>query len=51
MGLASNRYCRLAVSENSLVTDDGFTDAALLGHLRSPGPHVRGAVDLVLSKE
>jgi hypothetical protein len=30
----------------------GCTDAELLGHLRSPGPHVRGcwAVDLVLGK-
>jgi hypothetical protein len=30
----------------------GCTDAELLGHLRSPGPHVRGcsAVDLMLGK-
>jgi hypothetical protein len=30
----------------------GCTDAELLGHLRGPGPHVRGcwAVDLVLGK-
>jgi hypothetical protein len=32
------------------LEDAGCTDAELLGHLRSPGPHVRGcwAVDLVL---
>ena len=35
------------------LEDAGCTDAALLDHLRSPGPHVRGcwALDLVLSKE
>jgi hypothetical protein len=35
------------------LQDAGCTDAELLGHLRSPGPHVRGcwAVDLVLGKE
>jgi hypothetical protein len=35
-----------------LVERAGCTDAALLGHLRGPGPHVRGcwAVDLVLGK-
>jgi hypothetical protein len=34
------------------LEDAGCTDAELLGHLRSPGPHVRGcwAVDLVLGK-
>jgi hypothetical protein len=34
------------------LEDAGCTDAKLLGHLRSPGPHVRGcwAVDLVLGK-
>jgi hypothetical protein len=33
------------------LEDAGCTDAGLLGHLRSPGPHVRGwAVDLVLGK-
>jgi len=33
--------------------DAGCTDAELIGHLRSRGPHVRGcwAVDLVLGKE
>ena len=40
---------RLAVLADALE-DAGCTDAALLGHLRGPGPHVRGcwAVDLVL---
>jgi hypothetical protein len=34
------------------LEDTGCTDAELLGHLRGPGPHVRGcwAVDLVLGK-
>jgi hypothetical protein len=34
------------------LEDAGCTDAELLGHLRGPGPHVRGcwAVDLVLGK-
>jgi hypothetical protein len=34
------------------LEDAGCTDAELLGHLRSPGPHVRGcwAVDVVLGK-
>jgi hypothetical protein len=35
------------------LQDAGCADADLLGHLRSPGPHVRGcwALDLVLGKE
>jgi hypothetical protein len=35
------------------LEDAGCTDADLLGHLRGPGPHVRGcwAVDLLLGKE
>jgi hypothetical protein len=43
---------RLAALADALE-DAGCTDAELLGHLRSPGPHVRGcwAVDLVLGKE
>jgi len=34
------------------LEDAGCTDAELLGHLRGPGPHVRGcwALDLVLGK-
>jgi hypothetical protein len=41
---------RLAVLADALE-DAGSTDAELLAHLRSPGPHVRGciAVDLVLN--
>jgi hypothetical protein len=43
---------RLAVLADALE-DAGCTDADLLSHLRSPGPHVRGcwAVDLLLGKE
>jgi hypothetical protein len=43
---------RLSLLADALE-DAGCTDAELLGHLRSPGPHVRGcwAVDLVLGKE
>jgi hypothetical protein len=35
------------------LEDAGCTDAELLGHLRGPGPHVRGcwALELVLAKE
>jgi hypothetical protein len=42
---------RLAVTADALE-DAGCTYPDLLGHLRSPGPHVRGcwAVDLVLGK-
>jgi hypothetical protein len=42
---------RLALVAHALE-DAGCTDTELLGHLRGPGPHVRGcwALDLVLSK-
>ncbi len=42
---------RLAVLADALE-DAGCTDAELLGHLRGPGPHVRGcwALDLVTGK-
>jgi hypothetical protein len=42
---------RLVVLADALE-DAGCTDSDLLGHVRSPGPHVRGcwAVDLVLGK-
>ena len=35
------------------LEEAGCTDEAILNHLRSPGPHVRGcwALDLVLGKE
>ena len=43
---------RLAVLADALE-DAGCTDAAILGHLRGPGPHVRGcwALDLILGRE
>jgi hypothetical protein len=43
---------RLAVLADALE-DAGCTDPDLLGHLRGPGPHVRGcwAIDLLLGKE
>jgi hypothetical protein len=43
---------RLAVLSDALE-EAGCTDAELLSHLRSPGPHVRGcwALDLLLTKE
>jgi hypothetical protein len=42
---------RLAVLSDALE-DAGCTDATILSHLRSPGPHVRGcwALDLILGK-
>jgi hypothetical protein len=44
-------FDRLPILADALE-DAGCTNAELLGHLRSPGPHVRGcsAVDLVLGK-
>ena len=54
--LAKAAYEARDLSKLSVVADAleeaGCTDAELLGHLRSPGPHVRGcwAVDLVLGK-
>ncbi len=43
---------RLAVLSDALE-EAGCTDTDILGHLRSPGPHVRGCwvVDLILDKE
>jgi hypothetical protein len=45
------QFDRLPLLADALE-DAGCTDAELLGHLRGPGPHVRGcwALDLVLSK-
>jgi hypothetical protein len=45
-------FDRLPVLADALE-DAGCSEADLLAHLRSPGPHVRGcwAVDLVLAKE
>jgi hypothetical protein len=47
----SRVFDRLPILADALE-DAGCTDADLLGHLRGPGPHVRGcwAVDLVLGK-
>jgi hypothetical protein len=43
---------RLAVLSDALE-ESGCDNAAILGHLRSPGPHVRGCwiIDLLLGKE
>jgi hypothetical protein len=43
---------RLAILSDALE-EAGCADAALLGHLRAPGPHTRGCwpVDLVLARE
>jgi hypothetical protein len=48
----AREWAVLAVLADALE-EGGYTDAALLSHLRSPGPHVRGcwALDLVLGKE
>jgi hypothetical protein len=48
---ADRAFDRLPLIADALE-DAGCTDADLLGHLRSPEPHVRGcwAVDLVLGK-
>jgi hypothetical protein len=42
---------RLAVLAD-MLEEAGCTDPLLLGHLRGPGPHLRGcwAVDLLLGK-
>ncbi len=52
--LSSGRLdnARLAVLSDALE-EAGCTDDAILSHLRSPGPHVRGcwALDLVLGRE
>jgi hypothetical protein len=47
----SHTFDRLPQLADALE-DAGCTDAVLLGHLRGPGPHVRGcwAVDFVLGK-
>ncbi len=45
-------FDRLPILADALE-EAGCTDAAILGHLRGPGPHVRGcwALDLLLGKE
>ena len=44
-------FHRLSLLADALA-DAGCTDAELLGHLRGPGPHVRGcwALDLILGR-
>jgi hypothetical protein len=57
VALARSAYEERRFEETPLLADAleeaGCADAALLSHLRGPGPHVRGcwAVDLVLGKE
>ena len=48
---ADGRFSDLPILADALE-EAGCTDADLLGHLRGPGPHVRGcwAVDLLLGK-
>jgi hypothetical protein len=48
----SRDFERLPLLADALE-DAGCTDAELLGHLRGPGPHVRGCwpLDHILSKE
>lgn len=48
----SRRFEELPVLAD-MLSDAGCDNAELLGHLRGPGPHVRGcwAVDLLLGKE
>jgi hypothetical protein len=48
-GIYQDRTFELLPKLADALEDAGCTDAELLGHLRSPGPHVRGcwAVDLV----
>jgi hypothetical protein len=43
---------RLAILADALE-DTGCTNEQILGHLRGPGPHVRGCwvIDLILGKE
>jgi hypothetical protein len=45
-------FDRLPILADALE-DAGCDDAALLGHLRAPGPHVKGcwALDLILGKQ
>lgn len=49
---AERSFTRMPILADALE-DAGCTDAAILSHLRSPGPHVRGcwALDLILGKE
>jgi hypothetical protein len=57
LALARSIYADRAFDQLPILADaledTGCTDADLLGHLRGPGPHVRGcwALDLLLGKE
>jgi hypothetical protein len=57
LALARTAYEERRFEDLPLLADAleeaGCTDAAILAHLRGPGPHVRGCwvVDLVLGKE
>jgi hypothetical protein len=57
VGLALEIYGERAFDRLPILADAleeaGCMNTDMLGHLRSPGPHVRGcwAVDLVLAKE
>jgi hypothetical protein len=56
LGLAEGAYATRSFDHLPILADAledaGCDDAALLGHLRGPGPHVRGcwALDLILGK-
>jgi hypothetical protein len=51
-GIYEDRTFDLLPTLADALEDAGCTDAELLGHLRGPGPHVRGcwALDLMLAK-
>jgi hypothetical protein len=57
VNLAQTIYDQRAFDQMSnladALEDAGCTDAAILDHCRSPGPHVRGCwvVDLLLDKQ
>jgi hypothetical protein len=57
VSMARKMYDRRDFSDTPVLADAledaGCTDANILGHLRGPGPHVRGCwvVDLVLGKK
>jgi hypothetical protein len=52
-GIASTRDCSTMPVLADALVDAGCRDEAILTHLRSPGPHVRGcwALDLILGKQ
>jgi hypothetical protein len=52
-GICDDRVFQWVPVLADALEDAGCSDAELLGHLRAPGPHVRGcwALDLILSRE